>query len=158
MSEVFRYLHGDTNPIAVAVNSATVIELGDLLYLVTDDARPFSDQADLGTLAQNQEGVHDMFLGVALSRSRAGDTLDVNIATRGVFEFDTASATYQPGDLVGSAGTGSGGLVGMANQTVAAVATANLAVGRVSKLATSATKVQVSILSTVMHGGPQTMM
>lgn len=157
MADTFRYMYGETNPITVAVDSATVIEIGDLVYLDTDDAKPAASQADLGTEAQNQEGFHDKFLGVALSRSRAGDTDPIRIATTGVFEFATASATYQPGALVGPAGTGAGDAVGVANQTVKSVATANLAVGRVSELATSATKVKVAIVSTVMYGGPMTM-
>jgi len=157
MADVQRWLYGATQPISVAVDSATVIEIGDLLYLDTDDAKPAASQADLGTKAQNQEGFHDNFLGVALTRSKSGETAPVRIATSGVFELDMASATLQPGALVGAAGTGAAGAVGVANQTIESVATANLAIGRVVELATSATKAKVSIVSTVIHGGPMTM-
>lgn len=157
MADVMRWRYGDTNPTTVAVDSATVIEIGDLVYLDTDDAKPASSQADLGTKAENQEGFHDKFLGVSMSRSRAGDTDPILVATTGVFEMDAASATYQPGALVGPSGTGASDAVGLADQQVESVATANLAVGRVHELAASATKVKVSIVSTVLYGGPQAM-
>lgn len=157
MADVFRYRYGQDNPVMCAVDSATVIEIGDLVYLDTDDVKPFSAQADLGTEAQNQEGVHDKFAGVALQRSRAGDTDPIRVATSGVFEFDCASANFEVGGLVGSAGTGSGAAVGVANQTVKTVATENLAVGRVARRGTALTSVLVAIESTVMRGGPQAM-
>lgn len=157
MADTFRYRYGETNPVQQAIDSATVVELGDLIYVATGKALPASSQADLGTLAQNQEGFHDAFLGVSNARSRAGDTADISVATSGVFEFDCASASFAVGDLVGPAGTGSGGAVGVANQTVVAVATPNLAIGRVARAGTSVTKVLVAVDSTLMTGGPRAM-
>lgn len=158
MADVMRWRYGDTKPQVFAVDSATVIEIGDILMLVVDDVRPASDQADLGTLAQNQEGLHDAFAGIACQRSRAGDTAPIRVATGGVFEFICASATFENGVLVGSAGTGAAAAVGMANQTVIAVATENLAIGRVAKRVSAAdTKVLVEIVAVVAHGGPQAM-
>ena len=157
MADVFRYRYGDANPVQVPVASATVIEIGDLVYLSSGNALPASSQADLGTKAQNQEGFHDAFIGVSMSRSRNGDTAPIDVATSGVFEFDSASASYALGALVGPAGTGAGDAVGVANQTVESVATANLAIGRVAAATTSQTKVKVDIVSTVLRGGPMTM-
>jgi len=153
MSDVMRWRYGDTNPVTVPVDSATVIEIGDLVYLETDDARPASSQADLGTEAQNQEGFHDKFLGVAMQASRNGDTAPIRVATSGVFEFITALATYELGNLVGLVGATT-----LADQEVKSVATENLAVGRVAKRVNPAgTSVLVEIVSTVMRGGPQAM-
>lgn len=157
MADVMRYRHGETNPVVVPVASATVIEIGDLVYLASGNALPFSAQADLGTKAQNQEGVHDAFIGVSMSRSRAGDVEPITVATTGVFEFDCVSTSFTLGALVGPIGTGASDAVGVANDRVEAVATANLAIGRVNKATTSATKVLVGIVGTVNHGGPMTM-
>ncbi|MEK6236236.1 MAG: hypothetical protein N2C14_16140 [Planctomycetales bacterium] len=154
MADTFRYRHGPTNPVMVPVNSAVVIEIGDLVYLDTDDGKPASSQADQGTEAGNQELFHDNFLGVAMQRSRSGDTDEVRVATGGVFEFVSPSATYELGDLLGVDEAGGG--TALEDQQVAAVATANLAVGRCAKrVAASDVKVLVSIHSTVMAGGPQ---
>jgi hypothetical protein len=153
MSDVMRWRYGDTNPVTAPVDSATVIEIGDLVYLEVDDARPASSQADLGTEAQNQEGFHDKFLGVAMQASRNGDTAPIRVATSGVFEFITASATYELGNLVGLVGATT-----LADQDVKLVATENLAVGRVAKrLNPAGTSVLVEIVSTVLRGGPQAM-
>jgi hypothetical protein len=157
MADTFRYRYGDMKPVRVAVASATVIEIGDLVYLSSGAALPATSQADAGTKAQNQEAFHDAFLGVAMSRSRNGDASPITIATSGVFEFDLASATLAIGSLVGAAGTGEAGAVGVANQTVESVATANLAIGRTQEAIASKTKVKLEIVSTVLYGGPVAM-
>ena len=157
MADVMRYRSGETNPVVVPVESATVIEIGDMVMLVSGYAEPFSDQADLGTKAENQEGGHDAFIGVSMQRSRAGDTDPITVATTGVFEFIATSAAYALGALVGPGGTGEAGAVGIANQTVEGVATANLAVGRVNKASGTTTTITVGIVGTVNHGGPQAM-
>jgi hypothetical protein len=155
MADVFRYRYGDMKPVRCAVASATVIEIGDLVYLSSGAALPASSLADAGTKAQNQEAFHDAFLGVAMSRSRDGDADPITVATAGVFEFPMASASLALGQLVGAAGTGAGGADGVASQTVETVATANLAIGRTVEATTSATKTKLEIVSTVLYGGPQ---
>ncbi len=72
MSDKMRWRYGDTNPVVAAVDAATVIEIGDLVYQDTDDAKPASSQADQGTETANQELFADKFLGVAMQRSRVG--------------------------------------------------------------------------------------
>ena len=61
MADTLRWRYGETNPIVLPVDSATVIEIGDLVYLEIDDVRPASSLADQGTEAQNQEAFHDQF-------------------------------------------------------------------------------------------------
>jgi hypothetical protein len=156
MANVMRWRYGETNPVLMAVDSATVIEIGDFIYLNTDDALPAADQADGGNEAANQETFHDNFLGVAMQQSAAGDTKPIRVATTGVFEFDAPSGDYEVGELVGVDEDGGGTF--LTNQTVAAVAGENLAVGRVVETAGSATAVKVAIVSTVVWGGPQTLM
>lgn len=159
MSNNMRWRYGETNPVQLAVLAATTIEIGDLVYWDGTSLLPATSQADAGTKAQNQEAFHDAFAGVAMQAHRGGTDPagSIRVATTGVFAFDSASATYKVGDLVGSAGTGSAGAVGVANQTVEAVATENLAVGRVAKAGASVTTVLVDIVATLSKGGPQAM-
>lgn len=157
MPNVMRYRYGETNPVLAPVASAVVIEIGDCVALVSGNAVPADDFADVGTLAQNQEAFHDLFLGVAEQQSRDGDTFPIRVATSGTFEFDVVSASLGLGALVGLDGTGTGGLVGVANQTVESVATPNLAIGRVQEAIDSQTRVKVNIDSVIMTGGPRAM-
>lgn len=154
MSDNMRWRYGDTNPVVLPVDSATVIEIGDLVYLDTDDAKPASAQADTETEAGNQEAFHDHFVGVAMQRSRSGDTDPIRVATTGVFEFVCPSGTYEVGDLLGADEASSG--TALEDQQIAAVATADLSIGRCAKRVNPAgTRVLVDIVSTVMRGGPQ---
>jgi len=154
MADKMRWRWGDTQPVLAAVDSARVIEIGDLLFLETDDVRAADDLTYLSSLALTQEAFHDKFAGVAMQRSRSGDTENIRVATEAVFEFDCASATFEVGDLVGLDDNAGG--TALTPQQVIAVATENLAIGRVAeRVATEATKVKVRIKSTVMVGGPQ---
>ena len=148
----FNYRFGKTKPVEVAVESATVISIGDLVYLDTDDAKPASDQADQGTEAANQELFHVNFLGVAMDRSDAGDTKTIKVATEGVFEFSSASATFQPGAMVGAAEAASG--TALEDQTVVAVAQSYLAVGRIERLLTADTSHAVKSHSQLSSRSP----
>ena len=152
MSDKMRWRYGDTNPVIAAVDSATAIEIGDLVYLDADDAKPASAQADQGTEAANQVLFADNFLGVAMQRSRAGDTDPIRVATTGVFELACPASTFELGDLVGSDQASSG--TALANQQIAAVADAQHAIARVARRAPVATtNVLVDIRSTIMTGG-----
>lgn len=156
MPSTLRWRYGDTNPVMLPVDSTTVIEIGDLIYLDTDDAKPASSQADGGTLALNQEGLHDKFVGIAMQASASGDTKEIRIATSGVFEMDCAEATFELGALIGAVEIGAG--TALEDQKVVTVATANLAIGRCAKRVNPAgTSVLVDIVSTVLKGGPQAM-
>ncbi len=156
MSNVHRWRWGDMNPIVVAVDATTVIEIGDALWLDTDDAKPAASLADAGTTAMTQEAFHDVFLGIALQQHRSTDPAgDIAIGTTGIFEFISVSATYQPGTRVGMHTPVADGI--LTNQTVVTVATDPLSIGRVVRLATTATRVFVAITSTVIYGGPQVM-
>ncbi|KKN09848.1 hypothetical protein LCGC14_1042510 [marine sediment metagenome] len=170
MSDKMRWRYGDTNPVVSAVDSASVIEIGDLVYQDTDDAKPASDMRHvIKDLAEDAEPQYlqkllaDNFLGVALQRSRSGDTDPVRVATTGVFEFDYPSGTFELGDLVGVACELFGGhdevndgkeTASLLNQEVESVTKSRLAIGRVAKrVATAAATVLIDIRSTVMTGG-----
>jgi hypothetical protein len=157
VANTMRWRYGDTSPVMLPVDATTVIEIGDLVYLETDDARPASAAADAGTEAANQEAFHDKFAGIAMQASRNGDTQPIRVATAGVFEFDCLSGTYEVGKLIG-ADENAGGTA-LEKQTVTPVATANLAIGRCAKRVNpAATRVLVDIVSTMLRGGPQDLM
>lgn len=151
MADNFRYRYGDAKPVvSPPVVSATVVEIGDL---VTNTPAPASAVAWASSIAGTQEAFHDVFLGVAAQRSRNGDTDSVRVNTTGVHEFDCQSATFALGALVGPAKQAGNAIE---SQKVVAVATPNLAVGRIAKAyPTATTKVLVEIDSTLMNGGPQ---
>ena len=152
MSDKMRWRYGDTNPVVAAVDSGTVIEIGDLVYQDTDDAKPASSQADQESETANQELFADNFLGVAMQRSRSGDTDPIRVATTGVFEFDAPSGTFELGDLMGADENAAGD--GLLDQQVASVSASKYAIGRVAKrVPTAATSVLVDVRSTVMTGG-----
>jgi hypothetical protein len=152
MSDKMRWRYGDTNPVVAAVDSGTVIEIGDLVLLDTDDAKPASTLADQGAKTTNQEAFATGFLGVAMQRSRSGETAPIRVATTGVFEFDCASGTFELGGMVGVDENAAGNA--LLNQQVAAVGASKQAVGRVAKRQpTAGASVLVDIRSTVMTGG-----
>jgi hypothetical protein len=152
MSDNLRWRYGETNPVMMAVDSATVVEIGDLLYMDTDDAKPASAQADQASETNNQVLFASRFIGVALQKSRAGDTTPIRVATTGVFEFDAVSNTFEIGDLIGTHEDTNG--TQLKNQEVAKVNSTDLAIGRcVKRAATSVTKVLFALNSTVMTGG-----
>ncbi|WP_425396705.1 capsid cement protein [Aeoliella sp.] len=154
MANKMRWRYGDTNPVMLPVDSTTVIEIGDLVYLDTDDAKPASSLTDAGTLAANQEALHDVFVGVAMQASATGQTADIRVATTGVFELECASATFELGDLVG--GDENAGGTALEDQQAIAVTSEDLAIGRCAKREGAAsTSVYVEIVGTVTRGGPQ---
>jgi hypothetical protein len=154
MSNMMRWRYGDTNPVLCAVGSATVIEIGDLIYQENGAVLPASLLADAETEAANQEAFPDAFVGVAMQCSPAGSTEPIRVATSGVFELECLATTLEIGDLLGVDEDGTG--TALENQVVAEVATANLAIGRCAKRVNPAgTRVLVEIVSTVLRGGPQ---
>jgi hypothetical protein len=154
MADNMRWRYGDTKPVvSKPVASATVIEIGDLVETDSSgNVTPASAHTWNTDLATTQGEFQDTFLGVAMQRSRGGDTNPIRVATEGVFEFDCAAASFELGALVGPAKqTGNA----LENQKVAGVANEGLAIGRVAKRTSSETKVYVEIVSTRLRGGPQ---
>ena len=155
MANTMRWRYGETNPVVLPVASATVIEIGDLLYLDTT-AKPAGVLTYGANLAATQETFHDSFAGVAMQQSRAGDTQDIRVATTGVFEFACASATFDVGARIGADDNAGG--TALLNQQVIEVAGANpeLSIGYCAKRVNPAgTAMLVDVIGTVTHAGPQ---
>ncbi len=149
MTDHMRWRYGDSNPVKAAVESHTVIEIGDLLWQDTDDAKPASMIKATYKVGQ-QEWFARLFLGVAMQRSRVDDFAPIRVATTGVFEMECAMRTWELGNLVGPIPNDTGRLQNQAVGTVSAVA----AIGRVDKRVSPASgSVLVRLFSTVMTGG-----
>lgn len=148
-----------------AFTAGDVFYIGDALGQVAGKAVPASDFTYGGggtyaTLALAQEAFAKVFLGVSRQASRSTDTFTtVVIDGYGVFEFDTASASYAVGDLVGMAGNTTPTPDALHDQKVAAVSLPCQAIGTVFKATSSETKVLVKIFPRVLTGqsvGPRT--
>ncbi|HEX4149208.1 MAG TPA: hypothetical protein VHY20_09485 [Pirellulales bacterium] len=154
MSNVMRWRYGDTNPVVLSVDGSTLIEIGDLVYLNSDNAWPAANQSNQGTETANQQLFHSKFAGVAMQCSPVGSTDPIRVATTGVFEYDCTSATFEVGALLGPDQPG-GGTV-LASQQVVAVAAVDLAIGRcASRVNPAGISVLVDVVSTVLFGGPE---
>ena len=151
-----RYRYGETSPREIPCALAQDVEAGDLIALDTATLEKASDETWDTDLATTQENFHDKFAGVSAQRSRATlDDADIRHSTKGVHNFACASATFEIGTLVGPAKDSGDALL---DGTVVAVATPNLAIGRVAKkYAAATTNVDVEITGVIAHGGPQAM-
>ena len=104
----------------------------------------------LGATVMTQAAFVQTFVGASAQRYDGSNATAYGIKDGylrfdrgGVFEFDCASASFNYGDLVGPAKASGNALE---NQKVVAVANRLLAIGRVIKPTTSATKVLVEIM------------
>ena len=99
-----RHRYGQQSIIRAAVDSATAIVMGDLVYLDTDDVKPASSQAWDTDLATTQTNFVNHFLGIALADHPAGsgNVLDfpVDISPESVYEMDCNEEAHEIGDLL----------------------------------------------------------
>lgn len=151
MSNKMRWRYGDTNPILAPVDSATVIEIGDLLFLSSGKAIPAKDITEGENAAATQTTFTSGFVGIAMQCSNSSDTTPIRVATTGYFDLSATSATFLLGDKVGIAADNDGTV--LSNQTVAKVSSVNYMIGRVAKTESVATtSVLVKITSVIMNG------
>lgn len=158
MADVMRWRYGETNPVvSKPVASATVIQIGDLVAQdATGAVYPAASETWSVDLATTQGNFQDKFLGIAMQRSRNGDTDPIRVATSGVFEFDCASATFELGILVGAAKQTGNALENQRVISVAGAGNEGASIGRVARRVSPAdTRVFIEIVSTVLRGGPQ---
>lgn len=139
MSNVKRWITGERNERKCAVDAATEIEVGDLLWLDTDDVKPASQLSDLGTERWNQIKFRNLFAGVAMEAHPANSSArtDFRVATSGIFEFIAASDTYEIGAPIAIDEASSG--TALEDQTVVDADFDYMAIGRVARRAPSAT-------------------
>lgn len=91
------YRFGQVELVKYAVDSATVISAGDMVYLDTNDVKPASDLTWDTNLATTQATFANTFMGIAREASASGDTdaIDIDISPMSVYEFTVASDTYE---------------------------------------------------------------
>ena len=140
--------------IRMPVDSAQVIEAGDMIFNNTDDARPASSFTYVtADLAATQANFASKFLGVSSEASPTGATAQITIRRRGVFEFACASATFEQGDLVAPDDNAAPDAL-LDQQVIAVGENGYGAIGRVHKRYGSATtRVEVEIFQPSMSPG-----
>jgi len=120
--------------------------------LLVDGMAVGADDWDtLGSLALDQAGAHDVFLGISLtSKSFNQSNMDVEVAVSGRCKYPCAptAGVKGMGALVGLVGTG-----GLENQVVAIVATPDLAIGSLVEVSPSNAPFLVFELASVL-GSP----
>ena len=111
MSHEQRHRKFDPEVLFLPAASDTVIELGDLVAYDASNhvAYPASSETWDTDLATTQANFADNFVGVCTVASPDGETI-VGVATDGTFELACAAATFDPGDPVGPADSGSNSL------------------------------------------------
>jgi hypothetical protein len=136
MSNKLRFRSGQVELHKVRVDSATVIEAGDLVWLDTDDAKPASAFTWTTDLATTQGNFAAAFLGVAHQSSADGETDDISVdlSPFSVYEFDVASDTYEVGDLLGPSSASNL----LTDQKLQSVASSSLAIVRAAEYKTAA--------------------
>lgn len=102
-NEKERYFNGPRQLVECPVASATVIDKGDFVCIVSGYAVPASDVADAGDAAANREAAADVFAGIAETATATGETesIQVDISTHAQFNCDLeAAAAHSVGDLL----------------------------------------------------------
>lgn len=137
----------------VAVDDATEIDLHDLLFLDTDDAKPAASQADQSSEAANQRLFAKKFLGAAANAKAADETwidkIPVDFDPAKEREYDCVSEVHEVGNLMG-VDENSGGDA-LENQKLVKVTDPSLAIAVcVRKDASASTKVRVRFIRSVL--------
>ncbi len=99
-----RHRYGLQAIIRGAVDSATEIAMGDLVYLDTDDIKPAGSETWSSDLSTTQSNFVNHFLGIALADHAAGSGIQldfpVDISPCSVYEMDCTEETHELGDML----------------------------------------------------------
>lgn len=128
------------------VESNSIIEPGDLVYLDETVARPASELAWNTNLATTQGDFAAVFLGIAHERSEDGEStpISVDVSSTSVYEFVVTTSTFDNGNMLGPEGSGSQ----LLSQQLASVASAAQAIARAAEYAESmVTRLRVTFAS-----------
>lgn len=155
MANHLRFRSGPVQLVKANVDSASVVEPGDLVYLDTSVVRPASEFTWDTNLATTQASFADVFVGVSHERSEAGDTapISVDISPHAIYEFDADISDYTLGQLVGPDEDSST----LMNQQLEAVAASARGVARCMEFTNGfVTRVRVSFASAFSTGSAST--
>ncbi|HUT11599.1 MAG TPA: hypothetical protein VMY42_13955 [Thermoguttaceae bacterium] len=131
-----------------AFDATIAVDVGDLMFHDTDDAKPASSQADGGTEILNQRTFAKRFAGVSLERKLVGETTAGTIAVAPVWvgDYTVTSGTFEVGDLL-AADEASGGTA-LEDQVLVKTTDPDLAIGfALERKAAAATTLLVCLVS-----------
>jgi hypothetical protein len=151
MGNNLRFRSGQVQLHKFRVDSGTVIEAGDLVYLDGDDVKPAASFTWTTDLATTQAAFAAQFAGVAHQSSASGQTADisVDVSPMSIYEFDVNSAAYEVGDVLAPDEL----LSAIMSQQLESVASANLGIARASEYrASSSSRLRVTFAS-AYHSG-----
>lgn len=143
--------------IEVEAAPETLVEIGDLMFLDTDEdppvAKPASSQDDALTEAANQSLFATRFLGISNSKRLASDLVagPVRIITNRIFELPCVNDDYEVGDFIGAVEADGG--EALENQLVTLVDDQEAAIGIVMQRA-SGTMVKALVFSRYLSSLP----
>ncbi len=134
MADHLRFRSGPVHLLRMRVNSSSVVEPGDLMFLDGTDARPASEFPWDTDLATTQAQFADQFLGIAHERSEDGETepVSIDVSPLSVYELAVDEAAYEVGQLLGPDESSST----LMDQQLVAVGTASRAIARAVEFST----------------------
>jgi hypothetical protein len=102
MSHQLRFRSGQVELHRLRVDSETVLEPGDLVYLDADDVKPASDFPFATDLAATRSQFAAVFLGVCHEYSASGEAHDVSVdlSPLSIYEYEVDSALFEVGSLL----------------------------------------------------------
>lgn len=152
MANAHNYRHGPQLFVRPAVDSGTVIELSDLVYLDTDDVKPASSYTWSSSDAATQAAFANVFMGVACDASPSGDTnpINVDISATSVYEFTCVATTWELGNTFAVDGNGADALI---DQTLEKSGTATACIARAVNRATASTAKVLVTFASAYHTG-----
>ena len=153
MPNQIRLRSGQVHLARLRVDSATVIEKSDLVFLDTDDVKPASAFTWTSDLPTTQAAFAAVFLGVAHEQSADGDVdpVSIDLSPDAVYEFDVASGTYEVGDVLGPDEAGGGSA--LADQQLEAVASGTLGIARSTEYKAAASTALRVMLASAYYAG-----
>ena len=103
MANHLRFRSGPVHLVKSEIDSNSLIEPGDMLFLDSTEARPASEFVWNTDLPTTQAGFSDLFLGIAHERSEIGADvpISVDISPQAIYEFDVSVSSYPLGTLLG---------------------------------------------------------
>jgi len=151
MANKLRFRSGQVELHRLRVESDTVLEPGDLVFLDTDNVKPASDFPFTTDLATTRANFAAAFLGICHQASAMGETDDVSIdlSPLSVYEYEVDSETFEVGSLLAPDGDSDS----IEAQRLAKVANAGHAIARAAEYkASAATLLRVQFAS-AFHTG-----
>ena len=151
MANRLRFRSGQVQLHRLRVDSGTVLEAGDLVYLDADDVKPAKDFPWTTDLATTQGAFAAVLVGVCHQQSADGETDDVSVdlSPLSVYEFDVNADVYEVGDALGPDEQASK----LMNQQLETVANAAQGIARAAEYKAASSSLLRVTLASAFHAG-----